>query len=476
MTSIDAGASAPAALGRNETTSAAGRVQRLYFAIWRWHFYAGLYVIPFLVMLAGSGLVILWFTTVAPEYGDRIAVQRGQALTLSQQEAAVTRALPGTVDKYVAPRDEKTPGLFRVQTEAGAVMVALNPVTGEVLRQRPEEGTWNAWATDLHGKLLTGVDGGWADIMIEIAASLGVMMVVTGIWLAWPRNGEGFSAMFVPDMGTKGRGFWKSTHRALGAWLGLFLLAFLVSGLAWTSIWGGKFVQAWNTFPAEKWGAPLSDVTHASLNATAAKEVPWALELAPLPESGSTVGVQVLPEGTPVVLETVVALARAIGFEGRIQVSTPAEETGVWTISQDSMSYDSADPTSDRTVHVDRYTGKVLADVRFADYPAGGKAMAVGVALHEGQLGMISMVANALFCLGVIFLCLGSVVMWWKRRPAGRIGAPPLPSEVPFSGWLVLALVGLSFAVPVLGLTLMAVAVLDLVVLRAIPPLKRLLS
>ena len=235
-------------------------------------------------------------------------------------------------------------------------------------------------------------------------------------------------------------------------------------------------MQVWNTFPAEKWGAPLSDVTHASLNATAAKEVPWALELAPLPESGSTVGVQVLPEGTPVVLETVVALARAIGFEGRIQVSAPAEETGVWTISQDSMSYDSADPTSDRTVHVDRYTGKVLADVRFADYPAGGKAMAVGVALHEGQLGMISLVANALVCLGVIFLCLGSVVMWWKRRPAGRIGVPPAPREtrIYLGLWAIAAVFGVLF--PLTGITILAMIVLDQCVIRTVPPLRRFFS
>ena len=28
---------------------------RLYRAVWRWHFYAGLYVIPFLMMLAVTG-------------------------------------------------------------------------------------------------------------------------------------------------------------------------------------------------------------------------------------------------------------------------------------------------------------------------------------------------------------------------------------------------------------------------------------
>ena len=31
----------------------------LYAAVWRWHFYAGLYVAPFLMLLATTGLVML---------------------------------------------------------------------------------------------------------------------------------------------------------------------------------------------------------------------------------------------------------------------------------------------------------------------------------------------------------------------------------------------------------------------------------
>ena len=66
------------------------------------------------------------------------------------------------------------------------------------------------------------------------------------------------------------------------------LVFFLVSGLSWANIWGGKFVQAWSTFPAEKWdNVPLSDATHASMNHTPKEEVPWALEQTPMPESGS---------------------------------------------------------------------------------------------------------------------------------------------------------------------------------------------
>jgi uncharacterized iron-regulated membrane protein len=468
---LDSGALAPAA---------SNRAQKLYFAVWRWHFYAALYAIPFFVMLALSGMTILWFTAIAPEYGDRLAVTpAGQALRLTELEAAALAAHPGgTVDKYIAPYDTTTPALLRVQTAAGAQMLALDPYTGVVLRDRPEAGTWNKWATSLHGQLLTGVDGGIGDYLVETAASLGILLVVTGFWLAWPRNGEGFAAMVLPRFSASGRAFWKSLHRAAGTWIGIVLAFFLISGLAWAGIWGGKFVQAWSQFPAEKWGAPLSDKTHAAHNAVGAKEVPWALELTPLPLSGSQVGQQLLPMGTPVVFDTVLEGARALGFVGRVQIKAPQDATGVWTISQDSMSYDSDHPTADRTVHIDQYTGKVLADVRFSDYSLPGKAMAVGIALHEGQIGLLNIVLNFGFCLTVIFLCVGGLVMWWLRRPAkaGRLAAPPLPADLPMTGGVVFTLLLLSLAVPVLGLTLLGILALDLLVMKTAPALKRLLS
>lgn len=453
---------------------------RLYFAAWRWHFYAGLYVIPFLIMLSVTGMLMVWFTAIAPEYGDRISIPQGKVtLSVSEQLAAAEAAQPGSkADKFITPYDASTPALVRVQTGAGAMMIAVNPYTSEVLSSRPEAGTWNEWLTNLHGELLIGGNGGIGDFLVEIAASLGVLMVATGLFLVWPRNGKGWTEVLVPDLAARGRAFWKSLHQSLGTWTAVVLAFFLLSGLAWAGIWGGKFVQPWSTFPAEKWDAvPLSDATHASMNHTAREEVPWTLELAPLPESGSQAGMQILPEGTPVVFETVVAAARALGFAARVQVTAPVGETGVWTLSRDSMSYDSTDPTDDRTVHLDQFTGKVLADVRYADYPVIGKAMAVGIALHEGQMGSWNVLLNFAFCLLVIFTCIAGFVMWLKRRPSGvRLGAPPRPLDLPNAKGALLITLALALAFPVLGLTLLAVLALDVVILSAIPPLKRLVS
>jgi uncharacterized iron-regulated membrane protein len=142
------------------------------------------------------------------------------------------------------------------------------------------------------------------------------------------------------------------------------------------------------------------------------------------------------------------------------------------------MSNDNPNPTSDRTVHVDQYTGHILADVGFGDYSPYGKAMAVGIALHEGDLGVWNVAFNTLFCLGVIFLGVSGAVMWWKRRPAGalRLAAPPAPRDLGI--WKGAVAVGLVLAVafPLAGMAILAALILDFVVLARLPAVKRLVS
>lgn len=450
---------------------------RLYFAVWRWHFYAGLYVIPFVLMLAVTGFFIMLFTTYLPEYGDRLAVEpKAEAMLPSAQASAAIAAVEGgsSVSKYIAPLSATTPALITVTGPETPVVVALDPYSGVSLRQTDEGNTWNDFLTDIHGSLLIGDPG---DRLIEIAAGLGLLLVVTGLYMWWPR-GTGFAAALWPNLAATGRAWWKSLHVTVGVWFSLFLVFFLVSGLAWAGVWGGKFVQAWSTFPAEKWdNVPLSDATHASMNHGATKDVPWPLEQTQMPESGSFAGQDVLPAGTRIDLDALVVLARMIGFEGRFQLALPGDDAGVYTLSQDSMSYDSQDPTADRTVHVDQFTGKVLADVRYGDYSVAGKAMAVGIALHEAQLGLWNFVLNVVYLLAILFLGFSGIAMWWKRRPSGvRLGAPPRPEVVPYAKGAILITLALSLTFPMLGLTLLAVMLLDVVVLSALPPLKRALG
>lgn len=455
--------------------SIAGGQNKLYLAAWRWHFYAGLYVIPFFIMLAITGMAMLWIAHIDGRDGERIAViPQDQPLAISQQADAALAAIPGgTLKQYVAPRANDLVALFRVDLDGVATMVAIDPYTASVMAEIPRRSGWYDMMDNIHGSILLGVTG---DRMIEIAASLGMVLIATGVYMWWPRK-TSWRSVLVPTF-TRGRALWKSLHGVVGFWVSIFLLFFLLSGLSWTGIWGEKMVQAWSQFPAEKWdNVPLSDDIHASMN-HGPKEVPWALELTPMPASGSEAGITGLANGSIANVDTIDGLARQIGFDARYQMNLPSGEDGVWTLSRDSMSTDSENPMSDRTVHIDQYTGKILADVRYDDYSLAGKAMAVGIALHMGTLGLWSVLANTVFCLSVLLLCVSGVVMWWKRRPsgAGRLAAPPMPRDMPLWQGAVLVGLAISLAFPLAGITLLTVVALDTLILSRIPRLKRILS
>ncbi len=146
--------------------------------------------------------------------------------------------------------------------------------------------------------------------------------------------------------------------------------------------------------------------------------------------------------------------------------------------SRDTMSNDSANPLDDRIVHVDQYTGRILADVGFADYGVAGKAMASRHRLPRGRHGAVEpRPGHGL--LSVDHLPVGQrlrdVVQASPqggrppRRPDGERTRPPLEN-----GAIVMVAVSLLF--PLSGAVLVAVLLLDLLVFRHIAPLKKALS
>lgn len=431
---------------------------RLYRSVWRWHFYAGLVVVPFLLVSALTGLVMLYGNSIETFLGAKHYVAPGgERASLVDQSAAAVAAVPGSSLKLlVSPASDARATVFVVDADGQNVVVSVDPQGPTVVDTIVKDDTWYYWANEIHGTLLIGTVG---DRIMEIAAGLGIVLVLTGLYMWWPRNGRTLARSLVPNFAARGRGLWKELHVSLGFYMAIVLLFFLISGLSWAGIWGERITQAWSTFPAEKWeNVPLSDKTHAAMNHGAMKEVPWALEQTQMPASGSNAGVDGLSEGTPVNLDTVAALAREIGFDGQFRVNVPQGADGVFTISADSMDGDTSNATGDRTVHVDQYTGKILAQVGFADYSLAGKAMAVGIALHQGNLGLINTALNMLFCLAVVFMCVSGIVMWWKRRPAGTLGAPLYPRNfrAPVAIMAIAVVVCLAFPLTGIGIALFA--------------------
>ncbi|MBO6765545.1 PepSY domain-containing protein [Maricaulis sp.] len=436
--------------------------RRHHAAVWRFHFYAGLVVIPFFVMAALTGLAIVLKTPADHLFHhDRLVVEAGEARLPATEivSAVLARDPHRTVEAYIVPQGaDRSVQLHTVMahggeehtshTPAGRVSFA-DPYTGEILGESELGGSLADWAQSVHGTLLMGEVG---DVLLEIVAGFGILLLGTGLYLYWPAGRKTRPA--------PGRGLWRRLHGVTGVSVSFVLLFFLVSGLAWTPVWGGRLTQAWGAFPAERFAAPAGEARHAALNRPGARIIPWALETTPLPLPG-----QARPDATPVTLDDVVRFAQSEGFDG-YRILLPRGALGVFTISATTMSGDIRDPRRDRTVHIDPASGAVLGDAAFAEYSLGGKAMAAGIALHQGNAGPVNILVNVLACLAVLAMSISGFAMWWARRPAGRRWAPaPLASP---DTWrrVSLILLMISLLAPLTALVLAGILAIEAGIVR----------
>lgn len=446
--------------------------KKFQLAAWRWHFYAGLFVIPFMIMLSITGIFMLYKAEIeAWQYPDQTYVTvQAEERTAGELLTSVKSQYPeAIIQKYIAAKEANLSDQFFIKQDGKTLIVYINPYTAEVLGDVDKSGMLYTFMDDMHGTFLIGDLG---DRLIEIATGLTIMLVITGLYLWWPRDGR-WAGLFWPRLGINKRTLWRDLHSSIGFYISIILVFFAFSGLLWTGVWGKQIVQAWSTFPAGVFGdIPTSDITHASLNTVGEEEVPWNLEHTPMPESGSTKGVPAV-QGE-VNIDSVIAYAKETDFT-HYRLSLPTSETGVYTLAAATMSRDITDATQDRTVHIDQYTGNKLADIGFSDYSLLSKSVAVGVPLHMGLFGTWNKVLNTIFCLAVIFVCISGVIIWWIRRPQNQftLAAPPLPNDLPHWAGATVIFLALALAFPLVGLTFLVLLSLDFLILSRVPALQR---
>ncbi|MEA5464530.1 PepSY-associated TM helix domain-containing protein [Leptothoe sp. PORK10 BA2] len=472
----------------NQTSTSESPGNRFYRTVWRWHFYAGLFVIPFMLILAATGIIYLFKPQLdAAMYHNLMFVQPGAAtLAYSEQIKFAEKAYPDATVTQVMPNiapDRSTEVLLTTADERN-LMIFVNPYTGKVLGNRDEDNNLQAIARKIHGELLIGKLG---DYIVELAACWALVLLLTGLYLWLPRHQFSILGTFVPRLWSKNkRIFWRDLH-AVPGFYGVLLIGFLIlTGLPWTGFWGDTFAQVWGKFPAQMWDdVPQSTVLTGSLNQRG-QVVPWAVGQLPIPQStasahnnhsnhaDSTISQQGVAASEPVSIDSVITLAQAKGAPPGYNVVFPEGETGVYTVSAFPN-----DPTQEVTMHIDQYSGQVLADVRWEDYALVPKAVEMGISIHMGKyFGLANQLLMLFASLITMLLSITGTVMWWQRRPrgSGLIGAPEM---LPYAqSWqlplVITAVLGLLF--PLVGISLILVLVLDRLVLNRIPALKRIFT
>lgn len=149
-----------------------------------------------------------------------------------------------------------------------------------------------------------------------------------------------------------------------------------------------------------------------------------------------------------------------LGLPAGTPVRLPSGPQGVYT----AMRF--PDDVRDlRVVHLDRYSGAVLADVGYEDYGAAGRLAEWGISIHTGrQFGAVNQGLILAGCLSIVLLAVSAVVMWWKRRPQGRLAAPAKRAgdRAAAGALAVAALLGVLY--PLLGASMLVAALVDALV------------
>ncbi len=429
----------------------------IYRTLWRWHFYAGLICIPFVIWLAITGSIYLFRPQIDAWIDRDVAVlqRTGDAATQAELVAAATSAVPGsTFAGIMLPEQADQAARVLVSDKGIRTRVYLHPDTMEVLKTQDEGSTWDRWIFKLHGELMLGTPG---SILVELAASWAIVMILTGLYLWWPRNAKGLAGVFYPRIGKGAKRFWRDLHSVVGVWISAWALVLLASGMPWAMVWGNSF----------KMGREVTG--------TSAVKQDWTI--GPVDEhaghgGGSSADVVDHSAHGGATLDQIYATAMGEKLAAPVILTPPTKGSPYWRAKSNAQNR----PQQQELVFDAMSGGLVSRDV-FANKHIIDQIVGVGIAAHEGQLfGPLNQAIGVLTAAGLVVLCVSAFVMWRRRAPDGVLGAPP-PIPHARIGWgLAILIAACGILLPVLGISLLVIGLIEWGVLKRLPRARRWLG
>ncbi len=376
---------------------------------------------PIVVILAISGLIYLFKEGYeAPERRQLMQVDQTWRPKMSYQQQwelvqekwsrnTTAMAIPQGTDEAT----EFSSGIFSDKS-----LLFLDPYSKRI------NGTINISESDmnrvrkLHGELLLG---GFGTKLVELVACWMVVLIITGLFLFWPRA-RGWRAIFMLRIRQSKRIFFRDLHSLLGFWFSLLLLLVLAGALPWTDVFGANF----------KW---LQQKTNTGYPAT------W---------SGKSLAST--PRASTITLDEVVLKAQALNLAGRTFIDLPQKPTNVFSI------YNETNQLAEiRRVHVDSYSGEILISHSWEDIGIMMKGRLWVMAFHQGEFGLWNWYLMIFVATGLLILSLSAIIAYtYRKQPAKLSFASSLQSFAP-SGGLVLIIIGLGVLFPLFGLNVLLI-------------------
>ena len=437
--------------------------------LWRWHFFAGLMVCPFAILLSITGSIYL-FKPQIDSYVEETINANAPVLRVAKEPISPDQLVNDLLAKYpsaklkaftLAKDNDRSVEIELRHINGQVEIFWLDHLTGKTLESAISDKRFLAVVKDLHGELLLGNRGSY---VVELMASWMIVLIITGLYL-WLTSSDltanvqsKWRRWFVPQFHMKrARSGYKSLHGVIGIWFTLPILVLLLSGLPWTQLWGSGFKQlqaymGWQDQPQFK-------LAVATVNQnTALENEPSLWEISSDPhkhhnhsaDKTDTKQINLSP------LAIIVESLKQEDLAPPVLISPPSGNSQIW--SARSMSQQRSERV---TINFHPITADELSRIEFADRHPVRRVISHGISLHEGVLfGWFNQLLGLLTAVAIIVLSTFGLLIWWLRRPKGQLSAPPKVSgTVPLP--LILLILVMGLLLPAAGISFIVVAVLD---------------
>jgi uncharacterized iron-regulated membrane protein len=471
--------------------------------IWRLHFWIGLFSAPALVLLACTGLIILYTQPLDLWLHRDLKVVTPAAATVSldaqvdtaRQHVDPTMVLDAVTPAESADRSTRVDFLPAEQPAVGernVTQVFIDPYTGDYLGQRHELDGLVGWANQLHrffgndgpavslpslGHLIApssypeaSITVGVGNLIIEMTAVWVLVLAASGIYLWWPRATERGK----PRLGIRwkkgGRIRWRDLHATTGILLSVVLICYIVSGLTWSRYWGENWRAVTSTItPATEVDAPSTPATVGDFDRLG-RRIAWADKQDPVYASTDS-----MPVSKPLSFNDIDAIAKGEKMLPGYSIVPPSNTNMDGRTTYGSYTVVNHWPqklSEQRTLYLDQFTGQTIANATADQDGALSRITSWAVDMHMGtQYGILTRILSTLACLGLLTSILTATIMWWKRRPTGTAGLPgrttdTMKSDTPRGAVVAIGVIATALAVvyPSFGATLLLVLIAETIV------------
>lgn len=395
--------------------------------MWKWHFLSGIIALPFIVLLSTTGIIYLFKDTY--EQKDVLSYKEvavtSKSLSYQQQWEVAKTQTEQHLSSMVIPKadnqaTEFVSGMFETHHS-----LYIDPYKGVATGIIETRSTDMYKVRKLHGELLLGSYG---TKIIELIGSWMVVLIITGLYVWWPKDSWRLKSYFIPRIKSGRRTFFRDAHAITGFWLSALFLLILAGGLPWTDVFGGGF----------KW---IQEQTQTGY-----------------PTTWNSYSQNNYAQGTEMVsLDAIVEKANSLQLPGTVSVSFPKSEKGVFSVQNTYYK----DLSKQSKYHFDPYSGKLLKEHTWADVGILMQGRMWVMAFHQGQFGQWNWILMLITAFLLLAMSLSAIISYCLRKRKNSLGVPKVPKKFSLGIGMCIIIGFLCLLLPLFGLSVIIILIFE---------------